>query len=108
MMLERDVDQLLVRQAKLRGIECIKVASVAHRGIPDRMLIGPRRHFGFVEVKRGRAPVSGLQHAMLAKLSEAGVWARILWGGIDRPQTLTVVEQLLDDYLAMDPFSLGA
>lgn len=99
MMLERDVDKLLVKRAQLRGIECVKVASIANRGVPDRLLIGPGKRFGFVEVKRGKGALTDLQHDFLRKLSVAGVWARVLWGGIDREQTLPVVEQLLDAYM---------
>jgi hypothetical protein len=92
------VDKLLYRQCQLRGIMCVKVASISNRGLPDRMLIGPGELFGFVEVKRARAKVTRLQDDCIRALVEAGVWVRIVWGGIDREQTLPVIEMLLDDY----------
>ena len=98
MMLERDVDKLLHRACAWREIACVKVASISNRGLPDRLLIGPGRRFGFVEVKRTKGKLTGLQRAMLDTLEAAGVWCRVLTGCETRQDTLHVIEALLDDY----------
>lgn len=100
-MIEREIDQLLVKRAQIRGIDCIKVMSVAHRGLPDRMLLGPGKRFGFVEVKRQRSPLTDLQRMMHHKLEDSGVWVAVLHGSYARADTLESIENLLDEYITL-------
>ena len=97
--LEREVDKLLVAECKARGIKTVKTVSVAHRGMPDRMVYGPGKRFGFVELKRHGGAVTLLQKELIAELQRAGVWVRLLVGEPTKERTLLRVRQVLDDYL---------
>ena len=50
-MRETQVEQKLVRAVKARGGICPKFVSPGFDGMPDRIVLLPGRHFGFVEVK---------------------------------------------------------
>ena len=50
-MREKQVEQRLVRAVKARGGICPKFVSPGFDGMPDRIVLLPGRHFGFVEVK---------------------------------------------------------
>ena len=50
-MREKQVEQKLVRAVKARGGICPKFVSPGFDGMPDRIVLLPGRHFGFVEVK---------------------------------------------------------
>lgn len=50
-MREKQVEQKLVRAVKARGGICPKFVSPGFDGMPDRVVLLPGRHFGFVEVK---------------------------------------------------------
>ena len=97
-LLERDVDKLLVAECKKREIKTIKTVSVAHRGWPDRALIGPGKRFGLIEVKRKGGRTTRLQAELIAELQRAGVWVRILTGEATRRQTQLRIEWVLDSY----------
>ena len=49
-MREKQVEQKLVRAVKARGGICPKFVSPGFDGMPDRIVLLPGRHFGFVEV----------------------------------------------------------
>ena len=50
-MREKQVEQKLVRAVKARGGICPKFVSPGFDGMPDRIVLLPGRHFGFVEIK---------------------------------------------------------
>ena len=70
-MREKQVEQKLVRAVKARGGICPKFVSPGFDGMPDRIVLLPGRHFGFVEVKapgeRPR-PLQVSRHRLLMKL----------------------------------------
>jgi hypothetical protein len=51
-MLERDVEQALVKRIKALGGECEKFTSPAKRSVPDRLVMLPCGRVEFVECKR--------------------------------------------------------
>ena len=56
-MREKQVEQKLVQAVKARGGICPKFVSPGFDGMPDRIVLLPGRHFGFVEVKApGKMP----------------------------------------------------
>ena len=70
-MREKQVEQKLVRAVKARGGICPKFVSPGFDGMPDRVVLLPGRHFGFVEVKApGKVPrpLQAARHAQLRKL----------------------------------------
>ena len=74
-MREKQVEQKLVRAVKSRGGICPKFVSPGFDGMPDRIVLLPGRHFGFVEVKApGEVPrplpraLQVSRHRLLEKL----------------------------------------
>ena len=70
-MREKVIEQKLVQAVKLRGGECPKFVSPGFDGMPDRLVLLPGRHFGFVEVKapgKRPRPLQGSRHRMLKRL----------------------------------------
>ena len=50
-MRERVIEQSLVKAVKARGGMCPKFTSPGMDGMPDRLVLLPQGHIGFVEVK---------------------------------------------------------
>ncbi|MCW6681293.1 VRR-NUC domain-containing protein [Aerococcaceae bacterium NML160702] len=56
-MLEKAIEQELVKQVKARGGFCLKLNSLSMSGIPDRLVLLPKGKMGFVELKqKGKKP----------------------------------------------------
>lgn len=54
---EKDIEQKLVKEVKLRGGLCPKFTSPGFDGVPDRIVLLPGGRIGFVEVKApGKEP----------------------------------------------------
>ena len=72
MTLEKTVEKALVKEAKDRGVLCLKLAPAGLAGFPDRTLLADGRVY-FVECKRpngGR--LSRLQEFWLDRLTQHG------------------------------------
>ena len=70
-MREKDVEQRLVKAAKARGGISPKWVSPGYDGVPDRIVLLPGGHFGFVEVKASGErprPLQVSRHRLLRKL----------------------------------------
>ena len=70
-MREKQVEQKLVRAVKARGGICPKFVSPGFNGMPDRIVLLPGRHFGFVEVQApGEVPrhLQVSRHRLMEKL----------------------------------------
>ena len=70
-MREKQVEQKLVRAVKARGGICPKFVSPGFDGMPDRIVLLPGRHFGFVEIKApGEVPrpLQISRHRLMKKL----------------------------------------
>ena len=70
-MREKQVEQKLVRAVKARGGICPKFVSPGFDGMPDRIVLLPGSHFGFVEVKAPGEVPSPLQisrHRLMKKM----------------------------------------
>ncbi len=50
-MREKAIEQALVRAVRAEGGMCPKLICPGSNGMPDRMVLLPGRHIGFVEVK---------------------------------------------------------
>lgn len=54
---ERDIEKKLVKAVKAAGGLCLKLVCPGMDGMPDRIVLLPRCHIGFVEVKApGKKP----------------------------------------------------
>ena len=70
-MREKEVEQKLVKAVRARGGICPKWVSPGYDGVPDRIVLLPGRHFGFVEVKApGQVPrpLQVSRHRLFEKL----------------------------------------
>ncbi len=70
-MREKQVEQKLVREVKKRGGICPKFVSPGFDGMPDRIVLLPDGHFGFVEVKApGEVPrpLQVSRHRLMSRL----------------------------------------
>lgn len=60
MILERDIENALVRRVKVLGGMCEKFTSPGRRSVPDRIVTLPGGRIVFVELKRpGAKPTDG-------------------------------------------------
>ena len=70
-MREKQVEQKLVAEVRKRGGICPKFVSPGFDGMPDRIVLLPGRHFGFVVVKApGEVPrpLQVSRHRLMEKL----------------------------------------
>lgn len=56
-MKEKNIEQMLVKAVKAEGGMCLKLMCPGTNGMPDRIVLLPGSHIGFVEVKApGKVP----------------------------------------------------
>lgn len=70
-MREKEIEQKLVSAVKMMGGICPKFTSPGFDGMPDRLVLLPKRKFGFVEVKASGEkprPLQIARHKLLRKL----------------------------------------
>lgn len=70
-MRERHIEQLLCRAVKKKGGIAPKLVSPGFDGMPDRLLLLPKGHIAFVEIKSPGAkprPLQTARHRLLASL----------------------------------------
>lgn len=70
-MREKTIEQKLVAAVKARDGICPKWVSPGFDGMPDRIVLLPGRHFGFIEVKapgEKPRPLQLSRHRLLEKL----------------------------------------
>ena len=68
---EKVIEQKLVSEVKQKGGICPKFISPGFDGMPDRLVLLPKRKFGFVEVKapgEKPRPLQIARHKLLRKL----------------------------------------
>lgn len=70
---ERDTENALTAATKASGGLCWKFTSPGTDGVPDRIVILPGGHIGFVEVKTTGAKPRPLQVRRLTQLDDLGV-----------------------------------
>lgn len=89
-MIEKDVEQYLVKEVESVGGKCIKLTG--YTGIPDRLCIFPGGGFVFVELKRPRgARVAAAQLVWREQLKRIGCESQIL-------RTKDSVNKLMREY----------
>lgn len=83
-MLEKDVEQALVRQVRKAGGIAPKLTSPANAGIPDRLIILPPGKVCFVELKAPGKKPRPLQVRQMERLTQLGCMVRV----IDHPNQI--------------------
>ena len=77
-MREKQIEQRLVKAVKARGGLCPKLVSPGTDGMPDRMVLLPDSHMGFVEVKAPGKKPRPLQQRRHEQLRELGYKVSVL------------------------------
>ena len=77
-MREKQIEQRLVKAVKARGGLCPKLVSPGTDGMPDRMVLLPDSHIGFVEVKAPGEKPRPLQQRRHEQLRELGYKVSVL------------------------------
>lgn len=83
-MREKQIEQRLVKAVKARGGLCPKLVSPGTDGMPDRMVLLPDSHMGFVEVKAPGEKPRPLQQRRHEQLRELGYKVSVL----DNPEQI--------------------
>ena len=77
-MREKQIEQRLVKAVKALGGLCPKLVSPGTDGMPDRMVLLPDSHMGFVEVKAPGEKPRPLQQRRHEQLRELGYKVSVL------------------------------
>lgn len=91
-MREKQIEHTLVMAVKAAGGMCPKLVSPGTDGMPDRMILLPKGHIGFVEVKAPGKKPRPLQERRHKQLRELGFKVFILDGREQIPEILEEVE----------------
>ncbi|MDC7087834.1 VRR-NUC domain-containing protein [Corynebacterium pseudodiphtheriticum] len=83
-MLEKTIEQALVRATKKAGGIAPKLTSPANAGMPDRIIILPNGKICFVELKAPGKKPRPLQTRQMQRLTNLGCMVRTL----DNPQKI--------------------
>lgn len=71
-MLEKEIEKKICDYAKSKGCLVYKFTSPNQRAVPDRLIVAPNGHVGFLELKRPGNTPTKLQSIELAKLKQQG------------------------------------
>lgn len=71
-MLEKDVEQMLVKAVKQKGGLCLKFVSPGFDGVPDRLVLLPEGRIAFIELKAPGKKPRALQKKRMKQLSGLG------------------------------------
>lgn len=77
-MKEQHLEQALVKTVEALGGVCWKLVSPGTAGVPDRIVLLPDGHVGFVEVKAPGGKVRAIQNHRLRQLKYLGFTALLL------------------------------
>ena len=96
-MREKQIEQRLVKAVKARGGMCPKLVSPGTDGMPDRMVLLPDSHMGFVEVKAPGQKPRPLQLRRHEQLRELGYKVSVL----DDPEQISpILDEVGGDFSA--------
>lgn len=87
-MRERDLERKFRDAVKASGGRAYKFVSPGNDGVPDRLVVLPGGHIGFVELKqKGKRP-SGLQEQQIRALRSMGCFVAVLDNPEDMQETI--------------------
>lgn len=79
-MLEREIEQRMVKEVKKRGGLCYKFVSPNNPGVPDRIVITPTGRVIFVELKTEIGRLSRIQQWQRSEIQKRGADIRVIKG----------------------------
>ena len=77
-MLEKTIEQELVKQVKARGGLCLKLNSHSMSGIPDRLVLMQKGKIAFVELKQNGKKPKPLQERRIKQLMGLGFYCSLI------------------------------
>lgn len=93
-MKEKAIEQKLVQEVKKQGGICPKFISPGTNGMPDRLVLLPEQHMGFVEVKAPDKKPRELQLYRHEQLRKLGYKVSVL----DAPEQITnILAEIKED-----------
>ena len=93
-MREKTIEHKLVKAVKAEGGMCPKLVSPGTDGMPDRMVLLPEAHIGFVEVKAPGKEPRPLQVKRHEQLRELGFQVSVL---DDQEQIPGILKEVQDN-----------
>ena len=97
-MREKTIEHKLVKAVKAEGGMCPKLVSPGTDGMPDRMVLLPEAHIGFVEVKAPGEKPRPLQVRRHEQLRELGFQVSVL----DDPEQIPGILKEVQDICGLD------
>lgn len=94
-MTEKEIESKFRGYCTKMNVVCVKFTSPGTRGVPDRILIGPKGTVGFCELKRPGKKPTKLQALWLEKLDKRGTFAGYV-------NSLDGALLLVDNFVAYD------
>lgn len=92
-MKERDLERKFRDAVKASGGRAYKFVSPGNDGVPDRLVVLPGGHVGFVELKqKGKRP-SGLQKQQMGILRDMGCFVMVLDDPEDIPEVIRSIRE---------------
>lgn len=79
-MLEKEIEQALVRSVKKVGGLCLKFTCPGMDGVPDRLVLLPKGKFAFVELKAPSKKPRALQIKRMKQITALGVSCFVIDG----------------------------
>jgi len=71
-MLEKDIEAAFVKVCKEKGCTSYKFTSPGHRGVPDRLVVGPKGLHFFIEFKAPGKEPTPMQQREMDRLKDLG------------------------------------
>ena len=91
-MREKQIEHKLVKAVKAEGGMCPKLVSPGTDGMPDRMVLLPEAHIGFVEVKAPGKKPRPIQEKRHKELRELGFPVSVLDDPEQIPEIIAMVK----------------
>lgn len=93
-MLEKEIEQKLVKHVEKLGGLCWKFTSPGTVGVPDRIIIMPENKIIFAELKTTFGRLANIQKYRIGQLLDHGCDARVIKGA----ESLNVLLNEVKDY----------
>lgn len=92
-MQEKDLEKKFREQVRQAGGRAYKFVSPGNSGVPDRLVVLPEGHVGFVELKcKGKIPTK-LQEMQMDFLRRMGFYVRVLDRTEDIEQVIREIQE---------------
>lgn len=91
-MLEKDIENKLRIAVKKAGGRAYKFVSPGNDGVPDRIIVLPGNHIGFVELKQKGKKPTPLQQMQIGFLEKAGCTVAVMDDSSDISRIISQIQ----------------